>query len=679
MTDLARLVLDADTRGLKAGERDLDSLSNKSKRTASSVDSSAGMMAKAFARIAPAISATLVVSEFIRISDTFTSMNAQLRLVTDSSAELAAVQQRLFEISQANRVSFEGSVNLYARLARATSTLGVSQDEVLRVTDAVNKALIISGTSAEQASGALAQLGQAFASGALRGDELNSILEQMPRVAQAIAEGMGVTVGELRRLGAEGQLTSEQVFNALLRMSQSIETEFDKMPATVGQAFTVLGNSIVKIVGQFNEASGASGGLADAIIFLARTLDGLGSVMAGLGRDFGDFIRGLQILGSYAVEAGNALNFSFSAGLQRAAQEVYNFIKRMVPAIEYLERIIGLVRQLGANQRGQEARNNALRGPAGGFNAIFGQGGVLAGDIARTNAAVNVTNVSLARMGVSLGGVSSGAGGVGRAMRSAANDTTAAADKMKADIDGIMGRLFPLQGELTRITKDLADLEKARATVGDAAYVRAQEALSKQAAALQSEIDYGAILPAEIIPQFKDWEAALGGFADKAKTTAVTVTDTFRDMATRTLDAFSRLTSAIRGGGFLGILEAVIGLGLQLGSIGVFGKNVQTSINRPRIPSADGGGYTGNAPRTGGMDGKGGFLAMLHPRETVVDHTRGQGMGRAIMFDLRGAVMTEDLLRQMNAMAAQATVQGGQLGADLAQARGARSSLRRVR
>lgn len=200
---------------------------------------------------------------------------------------------------------------------------------------------------------------------------------------------------------------------------------------------------------------------------------------------------------------------------------------------------------------------------------------------ANINALVNAPPQAINATATAANVASAAVGGIGKAMETNAAQAKAAADSIKIDIDGIMAGLFPLEAELARVTKNMSDLEKVRGQVGDAAYVRAREALSKQADALRSEIDYGAILPADMIPQFKDWETALGGFQKKAETTSVRVAETFRDMAERTVQSFSNLANSIRGGGFLDILQSVIGLGLQLGSIGAFGKGIQTSLNAP--------------------------------------------------------------------------------------------------
>jgi len=224
-----------------------------------------------------------LIREGIDLADTYANIRGRLSLVTNGTTELNSVTEKLFESAQRSRASFEATSDLYASLARSTKSLGTSQTDLLQVTETINKALIVSGASASTAEGALVQLGQGFASGTLRGDELNAVLEGTPRLAQAIADGMGVTVGQLRALGAEGKITGETVFNALKSQKDAVEKEFAKMPTTVAQSFTVLQNEILRYVGQANSASGVTGVLSAGVAGLAHNLDTIVPIIGILG------------------------------------------------------------------------------------------------------------------------------------------------------------------------------------------------------------------------------------------------------------------------------------------------------------------------------------------------------------------------------------------------------------
>jgi tape measure domain-containing protein len=222
------------------------------------------------------LSAAVAVRNFVQLADTYSNINSRLKLVTQSAGEFVAAQEALFDISQRTRVGLEQTSDLYGNLRRSTQSLGVSQSEVLGVTETINKALIVSGTSAQGAAAALVQLGQGFASGTLRGEELNSVLEQAPRLAQAIADGLGVPIGKLRELGAAGELTGARVFEAIRKSGEQVGKEFDTMALTVEQASTQGANSLLKLIGKLDEATGASASLAKTISESAVAMGTLG-------------------------------------------------------------------------------------------------------------------------------------------------------------------------------------------------------------------------------------------------------------------------------------------------------------------------------------------------------------------------------------------------------------------
>lgn len=242
-----------------------------------------GAAAGIAARAVAAIGITASVGEFIRLADASTNVASRLGLVTSSAAELASVQQRLFGIAQSSRVSFADLVGTYAQVARSTKDLGVSQNALLGVIQTISQAVTISGGSAASAQAALVQLSQGFAAGALRGEELNSIMEQTPRLAQAIADGLGVSVGKLRELGQAGELTAEKVLGALEKSAAGVAVEFGKMAVTVEQASTNAANSVLKLVGAFDKLTGVTStlgralqGVSGGLDFISRDVEKLG-------------------------------------------------------------------------------------------------------------------------------------------------------------------------------------------------------------------------------------------------------------------------------------------------------------------------------------------------------------------------------------------------------------------
>lgn len=208
-----------------------------------------------------------------KLSDTFTEINSRLKLVTNSTDEFARAQDGVFSIAQRTRQSFSATAELYQRLAQSTESLGIEQSELLKITDTVNKAIAVSGASSQAAQAAIVQLGQGLSAGALRGEEFNSVVEQTPRLAKALADGLGVGIGELREMAKQGQLTSNVVIQALQNQAEAIEGDFASVGATIGQALQTLENAFVKIIGGAGEASGAQRDVTSAIIDFSEELN----------------------------------------------------------------------------------------------------------------------------------------------------------------------------------------------------------------------------------------------------------------------------------------------------------------------------------------------------------------------------------------------------------------------
>lgn len=232
------------------------------------------------------------IRQLVNLADTYTNIQNRLRTVTTGTEELGAVTEELFQISNRTRSSFAATAEVYARVGLAARDLGVSQDRLLTFTESLNQAVILSGASAQEAQAGLIQLSQGLASGALRGDELRSVLEQLPVVADVIAESLGVTRGQLRELGAEGAISAETVLNAFQQAREELAGRFAETVPTISQSFQILQNQFVGIIGAFNESTGAAAGLSQAIIFLADNLETILRAAAAVATVFAvDFAR----------------------------------------------------------------------------------------------------------------------------------------------------------------------------------------------------------------------------------------------------------------------------------------------------------------------------------------------------------------------------------------------------
>lgn len=221
----------------------------------------------------------------LRMADEYGQLMARLKLVTSSQNEFNATQQRLFQVATETRAPLAATIDLYSKLAPSVKSLGGTSAEAAEVVQTVSQAIALSGASAEASQAAIIQFGQALASGVLRGDEFNSIIEQTPALAQALANGLGVPRGKLRELAEEGELTSARIISALKKVAPQVSKDFESLPVTVGQSFTLLGNEITKYVGRADQATGATRTIAGAVQTLANNLDiaipVLGGAMVG--------------------------------------------------------------------------------------------------------------------------------------------------------------------------------------------------------------------------------------------------------------------------------------------------------------------------------------------------------------------------------------------------------------
>lgn len=278
------------------------------------------------------------VSELIRAADQYGQVTARLRLATKATGDFESVQQGLRRAAEETRAPLQDTVNLYAQIAPSLQGI-LSSQEIIGVITTVNQAIALSGSSAEGSSAALVQFTQGLASGTLRGEELNSILEQTPALADALAEGLGVSRGQLRQLGADGELTTERLIKALQKVAGRVADDFGQLPVTVGQAITQLQNAFVTLVGTFDQGTGATSALARAIQFVAKGIEDFGKssdVLRPVVEFTVDAVDGVarlfRIIGTGLAGYTVAIKQALSGDLEGAV-ETYREIGRRVDSI----------------------------------------------------------------------------------------------------------------------------------------------------------------------------------------------------------------------------------------------------------------------------------------------------------------------------------------------------------
>lgn len=225
-----------------------------------------------------------MVKDVAATADAYNNLQARIKLVTGEGAAFTTAFEGITAVAQRTSTSLESTGTLFAKLAEAGKAMGVGQADALKLTETVNQAVQLSGASAQASDAAVTQLIQGLQGGVLRGDEFNSVMEQSPRLAKALADGLGTTTGELRKMAEAGQLSSQTVIKALQGQSDAVASEFSKLPPTVGRALQNLSTSWTLYVGETDKATGASSAAATVISGLASHLKTMADYLIDAGQ-----------------------------------------------------------------------------------------------------------------------------------------------------------------------------------------------------------------------------------------------------------------------------------------------------------------------------------------------------------------------------------------------------------
>ena len=228
----------------------------------------------------------VTASELANQADAYKNLTARIQIAVGEHGNIEKAMDDVIAVSLKTNANLEATGGLYARLTKIGQEMKWPQEQALALTEAINKAVAIGGGSAASNEAAITQLNQALGSGVLRGDEFNSIMEQSPRLTQAMADGLGVTTGKLREMAGEGKLTSDIVTKAILSQSSAITKEFDKFPTTIGNSIENLKTSWMVYLGELDKTHEISEKAANAIKYLAENLDQVVGTLTLAGQAF---------------------------------------------------------------------------------------------------------------------------------------------------------------------------------------------------------------------------------------------------------------------------------------------------------------------------------------------------------------------------------------------------------
>jgi tape measure domain-containing protein len=236
----------------------------------------------AFRNLMGTLGISIGAGQLAQYMDAWVNLAARLKLATNNTTELKVAQEAVVNISKESRMSLVDLADLYYKVGSSAKDMGINQTQVIKHVQAVANAILISGSSAESAKAALVQYSQAFASNRFGGDELRSVAEQAPRLFKAIREGLvlangdiGATTAQMKQLAAEGFITSEKMNQAMANSAEKLAQEAKSMPITIGQAFTLLNNELVRFIGSEGQTSGAFTAIVNLIQTLANNVETL--------------------------------------------------------------------------------------------------------------------------------------------------------------------------------------------------------------------------------------------------------------------------------------------------------------------------------------------------------------------------------------------------------------------
>ncbi len=315
-------------RGLKASE------------AAHSISDQLALIQKAYVALQATNGMQAIASDLAKTADAYNNLQARIKLVTGEGQVFTSAFEQVSDIAKRTSSSIESTGGLFAKLAEAGKSAGMGTkdaiDQALALTETVNQAVQLSGASAQASDAAITQLIQGLQGGVLRGDEFNSVMEQAPRLAKSLADGLGVTTGALRKMAEAGQLSSDTVIKALKGQADTVAGEFSKLPPTVGRALQNLSTSWTLYVGETDKATGASKAAATVINSLATNLNTIAGYLIDAGQAATAFaaiklaqhftgIATAATSSAAAVAANNAAMMAAGAASTTAAASVGRF------------------------------------------------------------------------------------------------------------------------------------------------------------------------------------------------------------------------------------------------------------------------------------------------------------------------------------------------------------------
>lgn len=309
--------IEMDVRGLLTAQQRvnqrLDMMERGFDGTARAVNNTERSMSS-LSGVAVALAAALSVKQVSEYADAWATVNNKLSNSVRPTEQLADVTQRVFDVTQSTRSSLDATATLYARLERGTRQYNTSAEDLAKLTTIINQGFVVSGATAQEAENAIIQLSQGIASGVLRGEEFNSVAEQGSRLMVALADSLGVGIGELRAMAAQGKLTTDVVVNGLLSQGTAIGKEFANTTTTISQALQVAGNNVTKFFGENSTVKTGAAIFNDAVVTASENIGVLSAALTAAAA-----IMGSRYVGALTMSAASQIQSALAAQRQATA------------------------------------------------------------------------------------------------------------------------------------------------------------------------------------------------------------------------------------------------------------------------------------------------------------------------------------------------------------------------
>ena len=575
------------------------------------------------------IVAAFSVREIVNAANVMIGVENRMNALTGSAEKTAIAMDHMRRIAADSRSDFDAVAMLYTRLALATEHLGATQRDVADATQTVANTFIIAGSHAQEANNSARQLAQGLASGALRGDELRSVMENNTILTKMLADGFNMTIGELREFGHAGKLTAERVMPILIAGTKQTNEEIAKMPMTLGQAGVALRNNFQFMIGDIEKLSRSFSGTSAVVGKFAQSIDlVLIPAIVLLTAATAKFT-----IAMYALAIANPFT-ALAVGVVALITIFYVFRDEAMHVLEELfhgAKTATKRMKLSFLKLAKSINDNFLIPIKNGFRAFFNF------IFASLNNTVDNINKVIDKLPEKI--------------------------KDKLGIDNLpkitlLDNLVPEDGELgKKINETAKEIEELTNKVIKKVKRRSILDFFLGRDPNDSAGDDGSgFRELTALEQFlKDAENGFSKFQTSIKTMQEELQGVFKKsydgLTNLTMDFLEKgkasfkdyATSIVRELIRIAVQKLIIdrmftSIGASISSIR---DDVSSSLEYDRLTdggtlfdSFSGGGYTGDGARAGGLDGQGGRLAMIHPQETIIDHTKGQSIGATVNFNI---------------------------------------------